>query len=84
MIYQPYNKSVSWVHRGHIITEVWCDTHAVTEYMTKVFFLRRSTINDIVHCVQTTSQNIETYYTTFFKYLHCREKYIYYNTFIKN
>lgn len=38
MIYQPYNKSVSWVHRGHIITEVWCDTHAVTEYMTKVFF----------------------------------------------
>lgn len=31
-----------------------------------------------------TSQNIETYYTTFFKYLHCREKYIYYNTFIKN
>lgn len=46
--------------------------------------MRRSTINDIVHCVQTTSQNIETYYTTFFKYLHCREKYIYYNTFIKN
>lgn len=38
MINQPYNKSVSWVNKGHIITEVWCDTRAVTKYMTKVFF----------------------------------------------